>query len=191
VPDAPVPTAADSPAAEEHAAPSSPPTPPRALRKRVQPALTGPLPRTHASDSHPQAHEPHARADASDSELPPQRYVAPPAEAAVPARGSSATTSSSALPSVSPRTGVDEEMKLMARAHTLLQEKRPLDALGILREHAVRFPRGQLADSRALTRMLALCAAGQREHARQEAMRFLADHPDSPFAGRARAVCAP
>ncbi len=85
--------------------------------------------------------------------------------------------------------GIEAEMRMMKRAHELLRTKRPLEALSVLQEHSTRFPRGKLADSRALTRVLALCQSGQEEVARAEAAHFPTQFPHSPFAGRVRAAC--
>jgi len=88
-------------------------------------------------------------------------------------------------------TGIEAEMRLLRAAHQALRDKQPERALALLEAHRARFPEGKLADSRELTRILALCDAGRRELARAEAERFLAAHPTSPFAARARSACRP
>jgi outer membrane protein assembly factor BamD (BamD/ComL family) len=87
-------------------------------------------------------------------------------------------------------TMVDDELLLLRRAQAALRAGDPKRALMQLAEHRWRFPNGQLADSREVARMLALCANGDRQLVRAEASDFLAAHPHSPFAQRVRAICA-
>jgi len=84
---------------------------------------------------------------------------------------------------------IDEEMKLLRSANAALRAADPKRALAHLAEHRWRFPHGQLADSREVARMLALCASGESALARAEAERFLAAQQRSPFAQRVRGIC--
>jgi hypothetical protein len=84
---------------------------------------------------------------------------------------------------------IDEEMRLLRDAQSALRAGSPARSLALLDEHATRFPAGKLSDARDVTRMLALCNAGQRALARSEAERFLSRRPDSPFTERVRHIC--
>ena len=77
----------------------------------------------------------------------------------------------------------------MNAAQGALQGGQPQRALSLLNEHAERFPNGKLSSARSVTRMVALCQAGNGEQARREANQFLASHPDSPFVDRVKAIC--
>lgn len=84
---------------------------------------------------------------------------------------------------------IDEEVALLSRAHAALRAGRPAEALAELSEHARRFPGSKLGESREATRVLALCASGQKTRARTEAEHFLVAHPASTFATRVRNAC--
>ncbi len=86
---------------------------------------------------------------------------------------------------------IDEEVRLLNEAQAALRAGDPRRALTRTDEHARRFPSGKLASARAVTRMMALCQAGQQEQARLEADRFLARYPASPFADRVKGICSP
>ena len=90
-----------------------------------------------------------------------------------------------------PEPTIDEEMKLMNGAQAALRAGDTKRALELLKEHATRFPAGKLTSARQVTRMMALCQAGQTEQARREATNFLAQHPGSPFAERVKGICSP
>jgi hypothetical protein len=85
---------------------------------------------------------------------------------------------------------IDEEVRLMNAAQKALQGSQPQRALELLSEHATRFPRGKLASARQVTRMMALCQAGQTDKARHEAKQFVAQNPSSPFVDRVKTICA-
>jgi hypothetical protein len=102
---------------------------------------------------------------------------APPAEVIVLAEEAEADT-------------VDEEVALLSRAHAALRAGRPSETLSALSLHARRFPNSKMALDREATRILAICASGQKERARMEADRFLNAHPGSAFTSRLRNVCA-
>jgi hypothetical protein len=88
-----------------------------------------------------------------------------------------------------PGRSLDEEVKLLQSAYASLRARQPERALAQLAEHTWRFPRGELAESRDVARILALCRAGKSEASRAEAARFLSERPHSPFAARVRSIC--
>jgi outer membrane protein assembly factor BamD (BamD/ComL family) len=81
-------------------------------------------------------------------------------------------------------------MRLLASAYAQLRAGQPARALATIEQHERRFPSGSLTESREVARVLALCALGRKQDARDEATGFLATHPGSPFTARVRAVCA-
>jgi len=94
-----------------------------------------------------------------------------------------------AVASSKPRT-------LGAEAELLLQAQRALGsgdaerALTLLDEHQRRHRDGALAQERAASRVLALCAAGRVVAARVEGAAFVRDAPGSPLVPRVRRSCA-
>ena len=105
------------------------------------------------------------------------------------------TTEKRALPAPSPVTTekaqstLDAELTLLRDAKKALNDGDSSRALSILDEHQRKFPDGILAEERASTRVLALCAAGKTSDARAAAQDFLAKYPRSPSAPRIRASC--
>jgi hypothetical protein len=86
---------------------------------------------------------------------------------------------------------IDGEMRLLNEAQAANQAGDSRRALSLLDAYATRFPAGHLSDVRTVTRLVALCQLGQVNLARQEADRFRARHPDSPFNDRVKGICAP
>jgi hypothetical protein len=82
-------------------------------------------------------------------------------------------------------------MRLLSQAQAANQAGNSWHALNLLDEYSVRFPSGRLADVRAVARLVALCNLGQVSLARQEALRFQAKYPNSPFSDRVKGVCQP
>jgi hypothetical protein len=72
---------------------------------------------------------------------------------------------------------------------TALRDGRYGDALDLLAEHAAAFPRGAMAHERSGLRVVALCAAGQREQGSREKVAFLKSDPSSALAQRVRNAC--
>jgi outer membrane protein assembly factor BamD (BamD/ComL family) len=84
---------------------------------------------------------------------------------------------------------VDEEVRLVGLAYSLLRDGAPARALAVLEEHERRFPNGRLVESRRVTRILALCQSGRTAEAQAERDRFLSLYPRSPFSNRVRTAC--
>lgn len=111
---------------------------------------------------------------------------APPSKAALPR----AEKSPSATPAPSVEPTIDEEVKLISSAQSALRSGDSKRSLELLAAHAARFPNGKLSTLRQVTHMMALCQAGRRAQARQEAADFIASRPTSPFVERVRNVCS-
>ncbi|MGC4122313.1 MAG: hypothetical protein QM765_48575 [Myxococcales bacterium] len=77
----------------------------------------------------------------------------------------------------------------MSQAQMRLRAKDAAGALELLDEHVRSFPRGALREEQVAARVQALCALGRVPEARSETVRFLADHPHSPYATKLRAAC--
>jgi len=84
-----------------------------------------------------------------------------------------------------PESTLKAELQALRDAHLALREGRASDALSIV--DAMKG--SSLAQERAATRALALCALG-RADARASAESFLAAHPSSPLGPRVRTACA-
>jgi hypothetical protein len=98
----------------------------------------------------------------------------------------------SPAPSASAPTGgtLAEEVTLLARANEALTAGDPRRALALVKEHQSRFPASRLAEARAVTRALSLCAAGHLAEGQAAALAILEVHPASPFAERLRSACS-
>lgn len=65
-----------------------------------------------------------------------------------------------------------EEVALITRAQSEIASSRPANALGILDEHARKFPRGILSEERIAARIQALCALGRTTEANAQLNRL-------------------
>ena len=110
-----------------------------------------------------------------------QQPSAPP----VAPRVSSGSWSTSPPASASPLT-FDDELRLIQRAKTELDARRPAQAKAWLAEHAQRFPNGAFAPDREALRVLAGCME-RPDPAR--ALQFATQHPGSPMNERLRRDC--
>jgi hypothetical protein len=84
---------------------------------------------------------------------------------------------------------LSQEMALLKRAKLALSGGEARRALRLLDEHAQRFSQGVLAQERQALRVVALCDAGDLARGREEAKRFLQEHPRAALAERVRAAC--
>jgi len=120
------------------------------------------------------------------------------APAAAPAHAKVSGTTRVARPSPSTGTAVEgavpaddlaAEAKLLTDAGRALTDGDARRALGLLDDHAQRFPRGGLlVEARAL-RVRTLCAIGRREDAQRAAADLVAEFPGSPSAAGVRDAC--
>jgi hypothetical protein len=90
------------------------------------------------------------------------------------------------LPRQTP-TDADEELRLVGAAQRALPRD-PALALALAREHARRFPGGELAQERDAIAISALWETGQRDAARARARRFVQEHPGSTYVGQMREI---
>lgn len=114
------------------------------------------------------------------------RTVAPPpvdTAAARPAPEATTSATASAAPAAPSRGGASTtanlrtERLLLERATAALMRGDANGALGALRDHAQRFPRGELAEEREVLLVRALRAAGQNDAADQRAKDFKRQFP--------------
>jgi hypothetical protein len=137
----------------------------------------------------PSALEPTRAPEASpntEASIEPRALDARQARAGNGARAAAAEPSDAAAPSAR----VGEETALMRRAHAALRAGDANRALSLLRDHAVRFPGGILAEERSAELVSTLCQLGRRAEAEREARRFLRELASSPLAPSVRASCA-
>ena len=90
---------------------------------------------------------------------------------------------------VPPRGAIPDELSLLRRARGSLPAD-PAGALAALAAHDRLYPRGHLREEAEAIRVHALFAANDRPATRAAAARFLAAHPQSPYAPRVRTVDA-
>jgi hypothetical protein len=83
-----------------------------------------------------------------------------------------------------------EELRLLRESRRALDQGDGRAALALVQTHARRFPRGQLAEEREATRVLALCASGDAVAARRAGESFASRYPQSPQLPRVRRSCA-
>ena len=97
-----------------------------------------------------------------------------------------------ASPSVreAPTSDLAEETRLLARARRRLGAASPRDALAPLREHARRFPNGQLTEDRMVLQAQALCESGQADAGRKQAAALRKAFPSSSHLPRVDRACA-
>ena len=84
-----------------------------------------------------------------------------------------------------PTSNPVDELALLQRADALV-DRDPGAALSLAREHATRFPRGQLVQERERIAIRALAHAGRATEARTRGNAFLRRYPDSIYASPIR-----
>jgi hypothetical protein len=123
----------------------------------------------------------------SDAPAPAEVAVPPVTEIPAPAQSERAP-GTSAKPQEEARKGsrLADEVALLSRAMSALNEGRAQDAQNTLAEHERKFPRGLLSVERRAARAQALCSLGRKSEAERELQRL---SPSSPQAVRARQFC--
>jgi hypothetical protein len=87
-------------------------------------------------------------------------------------------------------TTVEAETRLVRAGVAALHSGDSARALALFDEHAIKYPRGVLAEERAAERVVALCNLGRYGEAHAAAAEFLRDHPHSPASTRVHGSCA-
>ena len=95
-------------------------------------------------------------------------------------------------PPPAPRDARDlsREARELAAVQQALRDGKSADALSLLQAQDSEFAGGALSVERAAARVVALCALGNGDSARDLAARFAQQHPDSPLLDRVRRSCA-
>jgi len=81
-----------------------------------------------------------------------------------------------------------DEIRLLDRARSALQQKAPKRALLELARYQERFPRGSFRQEASVLRVEALAQGGERDRAAALARDFVAQHPNSPHVDRVEQV---
>lgn len=94
-------------------------------------------------------------------------------------------------PDTPPTSDLTEETRLLARARALVRAGSPGDALAPLREHARRFPEGQLTEDRLVLQAQALCESGDNKAGLKKATALRKAFPGSSHLPRVSRICSP
>lgn len=134
-------------------------------------------------------------AEAPTRAAPPAARDGMGAKTSPPAPGASQGAATHASPSTKPRatTSIDplaSEVALLEAARRCLDASDVACAASNLDAHRARFGRGTLADEAMVLRIDLARAQGDVTKARELARRLLDEHPDGPYAARAKAVLA-
>jgi hypothetical protein len=105
------------------------------------------------------------------------------------ARAVAAPPAPTSAPAPVSETTIADELALLAKAQRALRDGRASAALGLVQQHALRFPEGALQEERDGIEVLAHCMLGDAQ-ARAAARAFLVEAPASPLAARVRKECA-
>lgn len=98
--------------------------------------------------------------------------------------------SPASLPSVPPRTALQEELELLQRVERAIRASNFEFALALLDELDTRFPNSRLHEERIAARAIADCRL-ERPGSRLRAESFIAQHPKSVYSERLQIACAP
>lgn len=93
-------------------------------------------------------------------------------------------------PAAEPASVLADESALLGKAKVAVSAGRNKDALAAIRDHASKFPGGELAEVRRALEVKVLCNLGRTKEARKAADRFLRRHRRSALAGQVRSSCA-
>jgi hypothetical protein len=158
------------------------------------PSGTSPAPAAQTRDTLPGVAAPAVQPAVASHAALAQRPA--PARPAARARVLSVASSPGAHPAASsaappaPGAGaLGDELALLRGAQDALRAHDGVTALGLLEQHAARFPQGMLREERLATQVLALCTLERLAEARAAAQVFLGSYPHSPHARRVRASC--
>jgi len=151
---------------------------PAPLPPLVETASRAPAPPTNPLPAPPPPEPPPPAPIASAAPLAhkePALHAKPPPQAP----SAAPTASAAAAPPA-------DEVSTVLAARMALRAGQTARALSLLDDHDRLFPRGAYGSEVEILRIEALSLSGAKAEARARAQRFLALHPDSPYAGRAR-----
>ncbi len=111
-------------------------------------------------------------------------------EAEVPAPKTKTRARKRPRPAAEPASVLADESALLGKAKVAVSAGRNKDALAAIRDHASKFPGGELAEVRRALEVKVLCNLGRTEEARKASDRFLRRHRRSALAGQVRSSCA-
>ncbi|MBN9166777.1 MAG: hypothetical protein J0I07_37940, partial [Myxococcales bacterium] len=108
--------------------------------------------------------------------------VRPPAAASAEPAAAARARASSGTPSL------EDELAAVDQARAAFVGRNPALALARVDSYRRDFPAGRFMDEANALEIQALVALERRDEARNKAARFLAEHPDSPYAQRVRSA---
>jgi len=120
--------------------------------------------------------------DLPSAAIPAPRLKPQTASAEPPAATAAVRPSSAAAPTL------EDELKAVDEARAAFVGHDPALALERVTSYRRRFPAGHFMDETEALEIQALVALGRKEEARSRAGRFLALHPESPYAQRVRSA---
>jgi hypothetical protein len=116
----------------------------------------------------------------------------PAAAPVVAPRGSHAVVAPPAPSVLASSEPIDDafaaELRAIEQVQRSVTARHYADALGLLDDWAVRFPRKHFDEEAAVLRIEALSGRGDREQSHRLAQQFLATHPASPLSQRVRSL---
>jgi hypothetical protein len=119
----------------------------------------------------------------------PRLQAETPAAPAAP-RTHATATGEPVQGSAAPAAQLESELPLLRAAQEALRVGDSARAIGLLNEHARRFPNGALAEERRAVHAIASCRLDARGEGPAEAEAFVRSNPASPLADRVREACA-
>jgi hypothetical protein len=134
--------------------------------------------------------QPSAAPSAPPEPTPPATVASSASPARGPARRRDTPAPPASVDPPAPPASLEGELALLRGAQRSLKGGDGAEALAQLDALAQRYPTGVLREERLAARVLALCAAGRVEEAREAGRRFVAELPASVQAPRVRASCA-
>ena len=125
---------------------------------------------------------------------PPEPAVAPvppaPRSEVAAAEPDEARVRKPARDDADPEDSLGAEVELLRRARAAANAGRHAEALTVLQEHKRRFPRGELAHERDMSRLRAYCALGKQADAKKLAGSMLARDGSNVMRAKLAKTCA-
>lgn len=131
---------------------------------------------------------PEAPSAAATSPPPPTTVRVAPTTSPAP-KPVEEVPSAKPAPAAAPAPATESETTYIRRAETAIDTGDGITALRALDDHGKTYPDGILAGRRDVLRVIATCTVGRVPAAREQAEKYLAEHPRSTEAARIRRVC--